>query len=78
MKNYNQVTIPAGTLMILIGFVARFLLPETGIDVPSDWLAFFFLSGISFILLSIQTRPTVIVGFALLALSLVFLSIALI
>jgi hypothetical protein len=77
MKNYNQVTIPAGILMILIGFVAKFLLPPIGINVPTDWLAFFFFSGISFILLSIQTRLTIIVGFALLAVSLFFLLIAL-
>ena len=77
MKNYNQVTVPAGTLLVLIGFVSQFFLPQMGIDVAADWLAFFFLGGISCILLSIQTKPTTIAGFALLALSLIFLSTAL-
>jgi len=77
MKNYNQVTVPAGVLLILIGFVARFLLPEMGINVSTDWLAFFFLGGVSFILLSIQTKITVIAGFVLLVPSLLFLLTAL-
>ncbi len=77
MKNYNQVTIPSGILLIMIGFVAKFLLPEIGITVASDWLAFFFLGGFSLILLSIEYTYTMIAGFALLALSLIFLLIAL-
>ena len=66
MKNYNQITVPSGILLILIGFVSNFFLPEMGINVSTDWLAFFFLSGISLILLSIQTNWTMYVGFGLL------------
>lgn len=77
MKNYNQVTIPAGILLILIGVAAKFFLPQMEIAVTADWLAFFFIGGTSFILLSFKTTPTVIAGFVLLALSLTFLFIAL-
>ena len=77
MKNYNQVTVPAGVLLILIGFVAVVFLPQMGINVASDWLAFFFLGGISCILLSIQTQATTIAGFVLLVPSLIFLFTAL-
>jgi len=77
MKNYNQVTVPAGVLLILIGFVSAFLLPRMGINVATDWLAFFFLGGISFILLSIQKQATTIAGFVLLVPSLIFLFTAL-
>ena len=77
MKNYNQITLPAGVLMIMIGFVARFFLPPVGINVSADWLTFFFLGGVSFILLSIQTKITVIAGFVLLVPSLFFLLTAL-
>lgn len=77
MKNYNQITLPAGILMIMIGFVAKFLLPQMGIDVSAEWLAFFFFGGTSFILLSFKTLPTLIAGFVLLAVALIFLSKAL-
>ena len=77
MKNYNQVTVPAGILLILIGFVAAFFLPQMGINVATDWLVFFFLGGISFILLSIRTQATTIAGFVLLVPSLIFLFTAL-
>jgi len=77
MKNYNQITLPTGILMIGMGFVANFFLPQMGIDVSPESLAFFFFGGTSFILLSFKTLPTVIAGFVLLVVALVFLSKAL-
>lgn len=70
-KNYNQITLPTGLVLILVGIIMAIFLPFIGIDVSNQWIAFPILLGISFALFSFNEFWTRIAGFVCLAISLI-------
>lgn len=62
MKNYNQITIPVGTLLILTAVFMGAFLPKWNMTIEPLWIAFCATLGTSFVLFSIETIPTVVAG----------------
>jgi len=70
-KNYNQVTLPTGLMLIITGVFLAIFAPLADLEINKQWIAFPILLGISFALFSFYEDWTRITGFVFLAIALI-------
>jgi len=75
-KNVNQVTLPTGLVLILVGIVMAIFLPLINVHVGAQWISFPILLGISFALFSFGDFLTRVAGFVFLVIALIIFGFA--
>ena len=78
-KNYNQVTLPTGSTLILLGIFMGAILPKLDWDVTVDnvWVGFTITLGCSFVLLSFKHPYVTYSGLVFLGIAAILLLFAL-